>query len=124
MTKCTQEQLRFHSSNRKTIRADFNGGELSSDFGVMLLREAMLHSGIISRLANAIDDKRHQSYIDHTQQGLIAQRVLQMACGYEDANDSNHLRKNPIFKLAMEKIHWTMTAIWLPLQRIRDWVNP
>ena len=59
MTKCTQEQLRFHSSNRKTIRADFNGGELSSDFGVMLLREAMLHSGIISRLANAIDDKRH-----------------------------------------------------------------
>ena len=44
----------------------------------MLLREAMLHSGIISRLANAIDDKRHQSYIDHTQQGLIAQRVLQM----------------------------------------------
>ena len=76
MTKCTQEQLRFHPSNGKTIRADFNGGELSSDFGALLLRETMLHSGIISRLANAIDDKRHQSYINHTQQELIAQRVL------------------------------------------------
>ena len=100
MTKCTQEQLRFHPANGKTIRADFNGGELSSNFGALLLREAMLHSGIISRFANAIDDKRHQSYIDHTKQELIAQRVLQMACGYEDANDSNQLHKDPIFKLA------------------------
>lgn len=100
MTKCTQEQLRFHPSNGKTIRADFNGGELSSDFGALMLRETMLHSSLISRLTDAIDDKRHQAYIDHTLQELIAQRVLQMACGYEDANDSNHLRKDPIFKLA------------------------
>ena len=124
MTKFTQEPLRFHPSNGKTVRADFNGGELSSDFGALLIRETMLHSGIVSRLTDAIDDKRHQSYIDHSLQELIAQRVLQMACGYEDANDSNHLRKDPIFKIANAETLWTMITIWLPLRRIRDLVNP
>lgn len=47
MTQSTQKQLRFHPSNSKTIRADFNGGELSSDFGALLLRETILHSGLI-----------------------------------------------------------------------------
>ena len=100
MTQSTQEQLRFHPSNGKTIRADFNGGELSSDFGALLLRETILHSGLISRLTQAIDDKRHPSYIDHSLQNLLVQRILQMACGYEDANDSNRLRKDPMLKLA------------------------
>ena len=45
MPKFTQEQLRFHPSSGKTVRADFNGGELSSDFGALLLRETILHSG-------------------------------------------------------------------------------
>ncbi|MGB1271319.1 MAG: IS1380 family transposase, partial [Endozoicomonas sp.] len=53
MAKSTQELLRFHSSNGKTLRADFNGGELSSDFGTVLLRETMLHSGLIPRLTQA-----------------------------------------------------------------------
>lgn len=100
MPKSTQEQLRFHPSNGKTIRADFNGGELSSDFGVLLLRETILQSGLINRLTDAISDRRHQSYIDHPLKELLVQRVLQMACGYEDANDSNRLRKDPMFKLA------------------------
>ena len=76
MTQSTQEQLRFHPSNGKTIRADFNGGELSSDFGALLLRETILHSGLISRLTQAIDDKRHPSYIDHSLQNLLVQRIF------------------------------------------------
>ena len=63
MTQSTQKQLRFHPSNSKTIRVDFNGGELPSDFGALLLRETILHSGLISRLTHAIDDKRHPSYM-------------------------------------------------------------
>ncbi|KEQ16409.1 IS1380 family transposase [Endozoicomonas numazuensis] len=101
MDQPAQEILKFHPVNGKTLRADFQGGELSSDFGTILLRETMLHSGLISKLSNAIDDKRHQSYIDHPLQDLLTQRVLQMACGYEDANDSNYLRKDPMFKLAV-----------------------
>ena len=87
MPKFTQEQLRFHPSNGKTVRADFNGGELSSDFGALLLRETILHSGLIEKLSSAIHDRRHQSYVDHSLQDLLVQRVIQMACGYEDAND-------------------------------------
>ncbi|USE33849.1 IS1380 family transposase [Endozoicomonas sp. SCSIO W0465] len=101
MTKHTQETLRFHPVNGKTVRADFNGGELSSDFGALLLHEMAIRSELIPRLVKAIQDKRHQSYIDHSMQDLLTQRVLQMACGYQDANDSNHLRKDPMFKLAV-----------------------
>lgn len=100
MTQFTQEILRFHPSKGKTIRADFKGGELSSDFGTLLLRETILQSGLIHKMANSIEDKRHQSYIDHSMENLLTQRVLQMACGYQDANDSNRLRKDPMFKLA------------------------
>ncbi|WP_081869991.1 transposase [Endozoicomonas numazuensis] len=60
MPKSTQKHLRFHPSNSKTVRADFNGGELSSDFGALLLRETMLHSGLIDRLTDAIHDNRHR----------------------------------------------------------------
>ncbi len=49
MHKSTQKQLRFHPSNGKTIRSDFNGGELSSDFGALLLRETILHSIWLAR---------------------------------------------------------------------------
>ena len=100
MSQSTQKQLRFHPSNGKTIRADFNGGELSSDFGALLFWGIMLHSGLIDRLNQAIDDQRHPAYIDHSMQDLLVQRILQMACGYEDANDSNRLREDPMFKLA------------------------
>ncbi|WP_028301817.1 hypothetical protein [Oceanospirillum beijerinckii] len=54
MPQCTQEQLRFHPANGKTIRADFNGGELSSDFGALLLRQSLLQSDLIRRMAEAI----------------------------------------------------------------------
>ncbi|WP_422136421.1 transposase [Endozoicomonas sp. ALD040] len=101
MAKHTQETLRFHSVNGKTVRVDFNGGELSSDFGTLLLREIAIRSELIPRLVKAIQEKRHQSYIDHSIQDLLTQRVLQMACGYQDANNSNHLRKDPMFKLAV-----------------------
>ena len=100
MAQHTQETLHFHPVDGKTVRADFNGGELSSDFGALLIRETALRSGLISRLVQSIKDKRHQSYVDHPIQDLLMQRVLQMACGYQDANDSNHLRKDPMFKLA------------------------
>ena len=100
MAQHTQETLHFHPVDGKTVRADFNGGELSSDFAALLIRETALRSGLISRLVQSIKDKRHQSYVDHPIQDLLMQRVLQMACGYQDANDSNHLRKDPMFKLA------------------------
>src|SRR5699024_9045339 len=93
------EQLRFHAVDGLTVHADFNGGALSSDFGMLLLRETEGHCGLLDRLAGAIKDKRHACYIDHSIETLLTQRVLQVACGHEDANDGNTLRHDPLFKL-------------------------
>src|SRR5699024_1937000 len=93
------EQLRYHTLDSLSVRADFNGGALSSDFGTLLLRETEGHCGLLNRLAGAIKDKRHASYIDHSIKDLLTQHVMQVACGYEDANDGNTLRHDPMFKL-------------------------
>jgi len=60
--------------------------------------------GILSALSRAITDKRHQGYIKHSLNDLLSQRVFQVACGYEDANDSDTLRVDPAIKSACEKL--------------------
>ena len=101
MPESTQTQLNFHPVDGLSIRANFDGGCLSSDFGAILLRETALQSPILKELADVFQDKRQQSHITHPLQNLFTQRTLQIACGYEDANDSNSLRKDPMFKLAV-----------------------
>jgi len=97
------EQLCFPPVARQTLRADFEGGALSSDFGALLVRGIDRQIGLTKRLAAAIHDKRHQSYIDHPLRDLLAQRIYQLASGYADANDANHLRHDPVFKLGVER---------------------
>lgn len=101
MDNSTPSQLRFPAIAGFSVHADFDGGALSSDFGSLLLRGADQQIGLISRLAGAIDDKRHPSYIDHTINDLLKQRIFQTACGYVDGNDANSLRRDPMFKLAV-----------------------
>jgi hypothetical protein len=86
-----------------TVRADFDGGALSSDFGVLLLRGIDRQIGLTERLAAAVRDKRHPSYIDHPLRDLFAQRIYQIASGYADGNDANSLRHDPLFKLGVER---------------------
>ena len=101
MENSTSPQLRFPASAGFTIRADFDGGALSADFGAVLLRGIDLQTGLINRLVSAIHDKRHPSYIDHTLADLLRQRIFQTASGYADGNDANTLRRDPMFKLAV-----------------------
>jgi hypothetical protein len=103
MPESTAEQLRFPPIPGFSIRGDFQGGALSSDFGPMLLRGVDQQIGLIERLAGAIVDRRHPAYIDHPLPDLLAQRIFQVACGYEDGNDANSLRHDPVFKLAVER---------------------
>jgi len=103
MSKSTPEQLRFPPVDGLTIRGDFDGGALSSDFGPMILRGIDRHIGLTSRLAQAFNDKRHASYTTHNLQTLFAQRTFQIACAYEDGNDANALRSDPVFKLGLER---------------------
>src|SRR5438093_310439 len=104
MAYFTPEQLSFPPVAGHTLRADFEGGALASDFGVLLLRGIDRQIGLTARLAAAIHDTRHPSYIDHPLRDLLAQRIYQLASGYADGNDANSLRRDPLFKLGVERL--------------------
>src|SRR5215813_13789041 len=96
-------QLCFPPVAGQTLRADFEGVALSSDFGALLFRGIDRQIGLTERLAAAIHDKRHQSYIDHPLRDLLAQRIYQIASGYAAGNDANSLRHDPAFKLGLDR---------------------
>ena len=104
MDKDKQIPLQFASISGKKVTADFTGGDVTSDAGVLILREMANQTGIIDRLSEAINDDRHQSYVKHDIDELLKQRILQIICGYEDANDSNDLRTDPEFKASCDKL--------------------
>lgn len=86
---------------RKKLTASFDGGQLSSDGGLLLLREAERRLGLANRLAGVIRDRRDPARIDHALPELLKTRILAIACGYEDANDLDRLRHDPLLKLAV-----------------------
>ena len=96
----TPEQLRFPPAAGFTIRGEFTGGEVSSDLGTLLLGAVDRRIGLIDRFTQAIVDARHTGYITHPMRDLLTQRIFQIASGYEDGNDANALRTDPLFKLA------------------------
>lgn len=97
-------KLSFANILSKKVEAAFDGGTLTSDGGALILREVESKVGVIGRLADALTDRRHQSYVDHTLEDLLNQRVYQIACGYEDANDCNDLRGDPGIKAACNRL--------------------
>lgn len=99
MTECTTDGITFSSQGRRQVTADFRGGDISSDAGVMLLREAERGLGLIKRLSDAINDPRDPARITHEQSTLLKQRVLAIALGYEDLNDHTALRNDTLLKL-------------------------
>jgi hypothetical protein len=103
MSHSTQETLRFPPVEGLTVRAEFDGGALSSDFGPLVLRGVDRQLGLTAQLADAMEDRRHPAYITHPIRALFAQRVYQMGCAYEDGNDANTLRRDPLFKLGLDR---------------------
>src|ERR1700710_47367 len=90
----------FPSVRGKKLTAAFDGGRLTSDGGVLLLAQAARRLGIAEKLAAVIPDRRDPSRIVHTLPEILLARILAIACGYEDADDLDHLRADPGFKLA------------------------
>jgi hypothetical protein len=99
----TPEQLRFASIPGFTVRADFEGGGLSSDLGPLLLKGVDRQIGLTLRLTAALTDSRHPGYITHSHRDLLTQRIYQIGCGYEDGNDANDLRHDPMFRLGADQ---------------------
>jgi hypothetical protein len=102
-TECTQVAFEFHPLNHREIRAQFDGGAISSDGGGLLLREVDKRIGIIRQFAACFRDYRHPERIAHTVEELVAQRVYGLALGYEDLNDHEQLRNDPLLAVLVEK---------------------
>ena len=100
MTDCNPDPLRFSSLGRKAVVADFQGGRLTTDAGALLLREVADQTRLFDALDAAIPDPRNPVFIIHDQRALIAQRVTAIALGYEDLNDHQTLRSDPMLQLA------------------------
>jgi len=103
MTDCNREPLHFSSLGSKTVVADFKGGRLTTDAGALLLREVANRIGLFDALDAAIPDPRHPLFIVHDQRAMIAQRIMAIALGYEDLNDRQTLRFDPVLQMAADK---------------------
>ncbi len=103
MTQCNRTSLEFSSLGRKKIVADFDGGDLTSDAGMLLLREAERQVGLIQAIDQAIPDPRNPIYVQHQQKHMLTQRIFAMALGHEDLNDHQELRVDPLMQLATER---------------------
>jgi hypothetical protein len=92
--------LVFPSVGPKEVVARFDGGEVSSDAGILLLEQADRRLGLSKALASCVEDQRQQRKVEHAAVDLIRERVFAIAAGYEDANDLDDLRFDPVLKLA------------------------
>src|SRR5215467_13941410 len=101
MTDDTLLPFDLPSVCRKKITVDFNGGNQSSNGGLLLLREKERMLGVCWRLANTMTDRRDPNRIRHEMFEMVMARVSAIACGYEDANDLDRLRHDPLMKLAV-----------------------
>ncbi len=102
-TQCTQDQMEFHGLGRRVVVGQFDGGKISSDSGGLLLREVEQRTHILKRLADCFTDHRDGDLIEHTLESLIKQRVMGLALGYEDLNDHDTLRHDPLLALLSGK---------------------
>ncbi len=101
--ECTQASFGFHPLIRREIRAQFDGGAITTDGGGLLLREVEKRIGIVRQFAACFTDYRDPERIEHTVGELVAQRVYGLALGYEDLNDHDELRKDPLLAVLVEK---------------------
>lgn len=103
MTNCTEELFRYQAFDRRKIEASFSGGDVSSDGGIMLLRQVDKRLGLTEALSKAIKDPRNPEFIIHEQIDLVRQRVYGIGLGYEDLNDHDTLRKDLVWQTAIER---------------------
>jgi hypothetical protein len=103
-TQCNAEQLEFSCVERRRVVAAFDGGPVSSDAGALLLKRTDEAIGLIDRLAGCFQDDRCPDAVEHSVRTLVGQRVFGIALGYEDLNDHETLRHDPVFGALLGKL--------------------
>jgi hypothetical protein len=97
MTECTQSSFGFKACGKREIVARFDGGTISSDGGALLLRQTDQCLNLLPRLGECFLDGRHQEQVKHSILEMLSQRIYGLALGYEDINDHEQLRADPVF---------------------------
>lgn len=102
-TECNQLAFVFHPLGSRQVTAAFDGGTITSDGGALLLRELESRTGLLSRMAGCFDDHRDPELVEHSVEELLKQRVFALALGYEDLNDHDELRSDPLLATLVGK---------------------
>ncbi|MCA1696656.1 MAG: IS1380 family transposase, partial [Actinobacteria bacterium] len=102
-TECNSAYLDFPMLGSREVLADFDGGDISSDGGALLLRQTERLTGVIRQFAACFTDHRNPDLTEHTVEELIAQRVYALALGYGDLNDHDELRTDPLLATVVGK---------------------
>ena len=102
-TECNQRSFQFHPHFRRDVVASFDGGTITSDGGSLLLREVERRTGILGQFAECFTDHRNPALIEHSVLDLVSQRVYGLALGYEDLNDHDDLRRDPLLATLVGK---------------------
>jgi Transposase DDE domain group 1 len=103
MTECKREQYEFHALGNREVVGRFDGGDITTDAGGLLLREVEQRTGIIRRFAGCFKDYRDARFTEFTVDELVAQRVYGLDLGYEDLNDHDQLRSDPALAVIVGK---------------------
>lgn len=103
MTECTQRTLEFHQLGRRDITARFDAPAITSDAGGLLLREIDAKFGFLEQFAECFEDFRNPKFVTHSVKDLLSQRVFGIALGYEDLNDHEQLRYDPLMAILAGK---------------------
>lgn len=103
MTECTQSSFTFATESRRDVVAKFDGGTMTSDAGSLLLHRTEQKTGILHQFAGCFRDYRNPRRIEHSVAELVRQRIYGLALGYEDPNDHEHPRSDPLLAMLSGK---------------------
>ena len=119
-TECSPTLFEFEPVERHKVVAGFDGGIITSDAGGLLLGRLDRGLGLIRRMASCFTDRRDPRLLEHTVETLVGQRVFALALGYEDLNDHDELRHDPLFHVLAGRCHVNhrVTSLWAPTPEI------
>ena len=103
-TDCNPKLFAFEAVERKWVVAGFDGGTITSNAGALLLGQVDRGLGLVRRFAQCFTDRRDPRYVEHRLETLLGQRIVGLALGYEDLNDHDELRKDPVMAVLAGKL--------------------
>ena len=104
-TECSAKLFEFEAVERRAVVAGFDGGDITSNGGGLLLGQLDRGLGLVRRFAQCFSDRRDPRYVEHQVETLLGQRIFGLVLGYEDLNDHDELRKDPTFAVLAGKLH-------------------